>query len=181
MKKLLIFVFCLSGLKNLNAQVPTAMSPEANIFYSTAMPAVRQQVKNIVLQTAGAVKNYKANADSLSQKLRANKALKNMTANDIDGITVLILVQASKDADADLKLRVLRMSRRNQKQQEQTTMQKVSSNNVENKGRPAEEVNDMENLKLHEIMERKSGMAQEINNFMKNISGNQQNIINDLR
>ena len=182
MKNLLLFVFCIAGLQNLDAQVPTAMSPEANAFYSMAMPAIRQQVKNIIIQAAGAMKHYEANADSLTQRLRTNKALKNMSKDDIEGITVLIMVQASKDADADLKLMVLGISRRNeQKQQEQTTVQTVPVNNAEKKSRPAEEIKDRENLKLDMIMERKSRMAEEINNAMKNISGTQQNIINDLR
>ena len=182
MKNLLLFAFCISILINLNAQVPTAMPPDANAFYNNAMPVIRQQVKNIVLQTASAIKHHKANADSLYQRLRTNKTLKGMSNNDIEGITVLIMVQASKDADADLKDLVLGISRRNeQKQQQRTTMQPVSVNNVKNKNRSIEEINDMQNLKLQVIMERKSRMAEEISNIMKKISGTQQNIINNLK
>ena len=182
MKNLLLLAFCLSIIKNLNAQVPTVMPPDANTFYTSAMPAIRQEVKNIVLHTAIAMKQHKANADSLSQKLRTNKTLKAMSDNDIEGITVLILVQASKEADADLKLVVLGMSRRNgQKQQQKTTMQTISVNSVENKNGSVEEINEMQNLQLQMIMERKRRMAEEISNVMKNISGTQQNIINNLK
>jgi rubrerythrin len=182
MKNLLLFAFCISILQSLDAQVPTAMSPDANAFYISAMPAVRQQVKNIVLQTASATRHYKANTDSLLQKLRSNKILKDLSNNDIEGITVLIMVQASKDADADLKLMVLGMNRRiEQKQQEPATIQTVSENNAGNKTRSIEEIHDMQNSKLRMIMERKSRMAEEINDLMKKISGNQQNIINDLK
>jgi hypothetical protein len=180
MKNLLLLAFCISLLINLNAQVPTAMPPNANAFYISAMPAIRQQVKDIVLHTATAMKHYKANADSLSQKLRTNKRLKAMSNNDIEGITVLILVQASKEADADLKLVVLGISRRNE-QQEKTIMQTVSVNNVKNKNKSIEEINDIQNLKLQLIMERKRSMAEEISNVMKKISGTQQNIINNLK
>ena len=180
MKKLLLLAFCITILKNLTAQVPTAMPPDANAFYSSAMSAIRQQVKDIVLRSANAMKNHKANADSLSQKLRTNKTLKGMSYNDIDGITVLILVQASNDADADLKLVVLGMSRREQKQQQSTAMQ-TSVNSDENKNRSIEEINDIQNLKLQTIVERKRRMAEEINDVMKKISGTQQNIINNLK
>jgi isochorismate synthase EntC len=182
MRNLLLFAFCISVLTNLNAQVPTAMPPDANAFYINAMPAIRQQVKDIVLKTANAIKHRDPNADSLSQKLRTNNTLKGMSNNDIDGITVLIMVQASRDADADLKLVVLEMNRRNeQKQQQQITMQTVSVNNIENKNRSIEEINETQNLKLRMIMERKSRIPEEISNMMKKISGTQQNIISNLK
>jgi hypothetical protein len=158
------------------------MPPEANAFYNNAMPAIRQQVKNIVLQTASAIKHRNANADSLSQRLRTNKTLKALSNNDIEGITVLILVQASNDADADLKHIVLEMSRRNeQKPQQKTTMQTASVNNVGNKSRSIEEINEIQNLKLQLLMERKRRMAEEISVVMKKISGTRQNIINNLK
>ena len=141
------------------------MPPDANTFYNNAMAVIRQQVKNIVLKTAGAIKYHKANADSLSQRLRTINSLKGISNNDIEGITVLIMVQASNDADADLKCLVLGMSRGNeQKREQQTTVQTVSANNVKNKNRSIEEINSMQNLKLQMIMERKSRMAEEISN-----------------
>jgi hypothetical protein len=182
MRNLLLFAFCIFNSKNLTAQIPTAMPPDANTFYINAMPAIRPQVKDIVLQTAKALKHRKANADSLSQRVRTNKMLKGMSNNDIEGITVLIMVQAYKNADADLKLMVLGINHRNeQKQQEQTTMQTVTVNDVENKNRSIEEINDLQSLQLRMIMERKSKMAEEISNVMKNISGTQENIINNLK
>ena len=182
MKNLLLFVFFLSIVKNLNAQVPTTMPPDANAFYLNAMPVIRLQVKDIVLQSANAIKHYKANADSLSQRLHTNKALKGVNNNSIEGITVLIMVQASKDLDADLKLMVLGMSRGNgQKQQQATTIQTASVNNVENKNGSIEEINDTQNLKLRTIMERKTRIAEEISTVMKKISGTQETIINNLK
>jgi len=181
MKNSLLLLCCLASLKSLDAQVPTAMSPEANAFYSLAMPAIRQQVKTIILQTAGGMKHFRANADSLYEKLRVNKALKTLGKSDIEAITVLIMVQASKYADADIKLMVLGIGRRNdQGQQEQTGPQPVSVNN-ENKNRSADEASNIENSKLHAIMAGKSRLAEEINNVMTKISGAEQSIINNLR
>ncbi len=181
-KILLLLAFCASILKKSDAQVPTAMPPDANAFYISAMTAIRQPVKDIVLRTANGIKHYRANADSLSQRLRTNKALEGIGNNDIEGITVLILVQASNNADADLKFLVLGMSRENeQKQQQRTTMQTISVNNVENKNMSIEEINAMQNLKLQLIMDRKRRMAEEASNVMKKIAGTQQNIINNLK
>ena len=146
MKNLLLFAFCTLFFKNINAQVPTAMPPEATAFYNKAMPVIRQHIKDMVLQTAHAIKRYNASADSLSRRLRANHVTKGMSNHDIDGITVLILVQASRDADADLKLMVLGMSRRNEQKQQLTTIQSISVNNAKNENRSTGEINDTQNL-----------------------------------
>jgi len=179
MKNLLLFAFCILLFKSINAQVPTAMPPDATAFYNKAMPVIRQHIKDIVVQAAHAIKRYNANADSLSRRLRANHVTKGMSNHNIDGITVLILVQASRDADADLKLMVLGMSRRNE--QQQATAQSVSVNNAKNENRSTDEINDIQNLKLQVIIERKRRMAEEIGSVMQKIQNTQQSIINDLK
>ena len=182
MKNLVLFAYCMALLTNLNAQVRAAMPPEANAFYTNAMADIRQQVKDIVIQGAASIKHRSPNADSLSQRFRDNNKLKGLNNNDIEGITVLIMVQASKDMDADLKIMVLAMSHRNdRKQQPQTDAQTVSVHSVENKKPSTEELNQMQNLKLSMIMEMKSRLAEEISNLMKKISGTQQNIISHLK
>lgn len=181
MKNLLVFAFCILLFKNINAQVPTAMPPDATAFYNKAMPVIRQHIKDIVVQTAHAIKRYNAKADSLSRRLRANHVTKGMSNHNIDGITVLILVQAYRDADVDLKLMVLGMSRRNEQRQQQATAQSISVNNAKNENRSTDEINDIQNLKLQMIIERKRRMAEEIGSVMQNIQNTQQSIINDLK
>jgi hypothetical protein len=105
-----------------------------------------------------------------------------MSNNDIDGITLLIMVQASRNADSDLKDMVIGMSRNNEQKKEQRTVtQQVSVSNSDAKARSQEEISEMQNIKLLVIMERKRRMAEEICNIMKKIAGTQQNIINDLK
>ena len=182
MKNFLFFTSCLLIFTNGNAQVPTAMPPDANTFFNKAMPVMRPQLKEIVLQTANAIKHYNANADSLSQRLHKNYALKNMSNSDIDGITLLVMVQASRNADADLKDMVIGMSRNNeQKKEQRTAMQQVSVANSDTKAKSPEEIRELENIKLLVIMERKRRMAEEISNIMKKIADTQQNILNDLK
>lgn len=166
MKNLLIFalsIFIFS--KNIQAQVPKAMPPDADEFYNKSISLLRPQVKKIILQTAENIKHSKINADSLSEALHKNASLKGMSNNAIEGITVLIMVQASKDADADLKKIVLEISHRNE----------------QNNALAKDEINASENSKLQMIMERKSGMAEEISYVMKKLSGSQQTIIDNLK
>lgn len=154
------FLFAKSPIAQVSKVIPT----EADDFYNKSMPMLRPQVKNIVLNTAKNIENREINADSLIHALKANKALKGMSNNDIEGIIVLIMVQASKDADADLKNMVLEISRKN-----------------EHKKNDRDEADEAQNLKWQMIMDRKSDMAEEVSYVMKKISGTQQNIINNLK
>jgi hypothetical protein len=47
--------------------------------------------------------------------------------------------------------------------------------------KPEDAIQDMQNLKLQMIIDRKSDMAEEVGYVMKKISGTQQNIINNLK
>jgi hypothetical protein len=99
-----------------------------------------------------------------------------MTHNDIEGIIVLIMVLASKDADANLKKMVLEISRNNG-QKKQTT----AKSQIPNKNETQDDIDEIQNLKLQMIIDRKSDMAREVNYAMKKISSTQQTIINDLK
>ncbi len=166
MKNLLLFVVIIFiAVKSANAQVPKAMPPDANEFYNKSMPLLRPQVKNIVLQIATTLKNRSINTDSLSNALQKNSHLKGMSKNDIDGVAVLIMVQASSDADSDLKKMVLAIGRENHQ-----------------KNMPSKDNgNEAQNLKLQTIMDRKSDLAEGVTYVMKKISGTQQDIINNLK
>lgn len=159
MKNLLILT-CLVFSTNIFAQSPVAMPADAYTFYNNAMPVLRPQIKNIIIQTANGLKNRRPNVDSLKKKLNTNAALKKMNDNDIDGITILIMVQASKEADSDLKQMVLSMNKNNESK---------------------DEINETKQIKLQLIMDRKSDISQETNNVMKKFSGSEQSIINNLR
>ena len=173
MKNLLFFAYTIIFFsKNLGAQVPTTMPADANTFYNNLMPLLRPAVRNIVLQTAKAMKNHKANSDSLFKAIRNKASLKGMNNNDIEGVVVLIMVQASKDADADLKNMVMDISRQNEQKESARTARQP---------KPEDDVQDMQNLKLQMIIDRKSNMAEEVGYVMKKISGTQQNIINNLK
>ncbi len=175
MKNLLLAFCFILALSTLNAQVPTAMPPAANEFYNQSFPLLRPPLKNIVLHTAKAMKNRQANSDSLFKALHNNTALRSMSNNDIQGIIVLIMVQTSKDADADLKNMVMGISHQNE--EARAKARPASKKDTADK----DEQQEIQNLKLQVIMDRKSKMAEEISYVMKRISGSQQMIINNLK
>ncbi len=160
MKNFLLFISIIF-LQESHAQVNTVMPAAANAFYDKAMPQIKPQIKSIIVQNAAAMKNRRANVDSLAKVLRTNAALKGMSDENITGITTLVMVQASKDADEDLKKMVL------------------STKN--NGNETQEEINDRKQLAVQFLMNRKSKIAEEISLVIKTVSDNKENIINNLK
>lgn len=162
MKNLLLFaIYSLSFFTYANGQVPKAMPPDANEFYNNLMPLLRPQVKNIVFQTAKEITQHKVNGDSIYLSIQSNAALKNLSKMDVYGVAILILVQASKDADEEIKKMVMAISHRPDHSGEETT--------------------ETQNLKLQKIMQHKSKIAEEINYLMNKISGNEVSIMKNLK
>lgn len=159
MKNLLPFIFCLSSFCSI-AQINKVMPPEANTFYSKAMANIKPQIKNIVKKNADILKGRAINTDSLSEVLIKDQFLKTATLQDIEAVGVLIMVQASKNADADLKDLVISM-RKNER--EKNMGDNTQSNKVES------------------ILENKSKIAENVSILMKRISGAQDVVINNLR
>lgn len=171
MKNFLLFL-CIVFTHQLMAQVPMAMPPDADAFYKSIMPIIKPQLKNVIIKSAFLLKNQRPNADSLINALRSNPALKSMSDESIEAVSALIMVQASIDADEDLKKMVLSM-RNNEAEQ--------VSNISTNKNESTQEVNDKKQLILQMIMLRKSKIAEEISLVIKKIYGNRENIINNLK
>ena len=156
------------------AQVPTAMPPDADAFYDYAMPMINLQLKNVIIRSALILKNQQANADSLNIALHSSPILKGIGDENIEAISTLIMVQASKDADEDLKKIVLSMRNNND-------AEKVSNTNTGNKKESLQEINDKKQLMLQIIMNRKSKIAEEISLVIKRIYGNKEHILNSLK
>ena len=131
------------------------MPQEANNFYTKAMPSIKPQIKNFIEKNATALKGKTINIDSLCKALSKNQLLKNATRQDIEAIGVLIMVQATKNADEDLKSLVINKHKND--------FQQNTNNKVES------------------ILENKSNMAENASELMKRISGAQDLVINNLR
>jgi hypothetical protein len=95
--------------------------------------------------------------DSLTNALKKDPLLKGINQHSLEAITVLIMVQASKNADEDLKNLVIKI-------------------------REANDQNSTEISKGTEvIIDHKSQIAETVADVMKKIPFSQQNTINNLR
>lgn len=166
MKKFLLSL-CIVVTHYSQAQVHTAMPPDANTFYDKAMPLVKSSLRNLIMQVATVLKSRRANADSLFNALHTNPLLKGMGDENIAGVTTLIIVQASKDADEDLKKMVL-------------GMKDNGISRTSNTSQSAEEINEKKQIALQLILIRKSNMAEEINFVLQKLS-DKENIISSLK
>ncbi len=173
MKTFLLFLSIVFAHQSF-AQVPAAMPPDADAFYKNAMPTINPQLKNVIIKSASILKNQQVNGDSLIKALHSNPSLKGMSDENIVAISTLIMVQASKDADEDLKKMVLSMKGGNE-------TETVSNTKGTDKKESSQGINDRKQLMLQMIMNRKSKMAEEISLVIKEIYGNRENIINNLK
>jgi hypothetical protein len=108
MKNFLPFIF-LGFSFSAFAQVNYTMPQEANTFYNNAMQKLKPAIKNIIEKNAQKLKGRHVNIDSLFTQLQKETALKNSSKENLQAITVLIMVQVSKNADTDLKNLVINM------------------------------------------------------------------------
>lgn len=168
-----LLLLCIVFTQKIFAQVPMAMPPEADAFYKNAMPVIKPQIKDLIIKSAAALKNQRANADSLMKALQSNPKLKGMSEANIAAISTLIMVQASNDADEELKKMVLSM-RGNGNDAEPVS-------NTGDKNQLGQQINDRKQLMLQMIMARKSKMAEEISLVFKKVPNNRDNIINNLK
>lgn len=96
---LIFYSFSLAGY----GQVNSVMPPEAELFYNHAMRTIKAEIKSTIEKNANNLKNKIVDSDSLSRSLRTDASLQNLTQQGIEAVTILIMVQISKNADADLK------------------------------------------------------------------------------
>ncbi|HXR84017.1 MAG TPA: hypothetical protein VN722_06900 [Hanamia sp.] len=127
---LLLFFFALSY--NSYAQVNSVMPAEATSFYNSAMQKIKPELKATIEKNANKLKGRIVNIDSLSAELRKDSFLKNSNQDDLHAIVILIMVQISRNADADLKNLVIHMHKKNdQAPKTNSTVNESSGNMVE--------------------------------------------------
>ena len=108
MKNLLLFFFIVFSIQSVG-QINAVIPPEANTFYDQAMRTIKPEIKSVIEKNAGSLKGKKINMDSLLKSLRSDRILKKFSQQDLEAVTVLIMVQVSRDADAELKNLVVHM------------------------------------------------------------------------
>ncbi len=126
------------------------------------MLTVKPQIKTLIEKNANKLTGHSINVDSLIKELHKNPLFKNGNEKDLEAITVLILVQASKNADNELKDLVIHMRR----------------SDSENKGET-----DIENSKntAAQLVENKSHIAQSVSQIMQKISGSTEMVMDKFK
>jgi hypothetical protein len=155
MKNLLLLFFCSVSVLGFS-QVNMVMPPEANLFYTNAMKSIKPEIKSVIENDAKKFKERNINADSLSNELKKVPVLKRFNQREIEAVTILIMVQVSKNADVDLKNLVMRIRK--------DTNQNLSAFDA-----------------TKPILEHKSKIAENVSVLMKKISPSPENVINNLK
>lgn len=102
MKYSLLLTLCLWTMCGFT-QVNSSMPPEATIFYNKAIEIIRPEIKKLIHTSALDCKKEKPDASLLIARLKRELILKKLNQADIKGIAVLVMVQASKNTDEELK------------------------------------------------------------------------------
>jgi hypothetical protein len=165
----------------LNAQVPAAMSSDAIDFYNKAFTVIKPQIKTFINRKSISINYYSLNVDSLKQSFK--KEIKEKLANtDLDGIIVLVMVQASQNTDGELKELVMAVSRGDWNRIYRVSSAKaIGLKTNESKALTKGELEEFANQRLQALMNRKSRLALEINYLMNKIEGFQTSIISHLK
>ncbi|HEU5051977.1 MAG TPA: hypothetical protein VFT78_02625 [Hanamia sp.] len=154
--KNILLLFFLFFSRFAKAQVNAVLPSEANVFYENAMGSIKPQVKNLITKNANKITGRSVNVDSLVKALHKEPLLKNGNEKDLEAITVLILVQASKNTDDQLKEIVIH-------------------------SKPAKSINENEKSTAALLVENKSNIAQSVSLIMKKISGSPEMVMDKFK
>ena len=158
MKKFLPLLFLASSF-DASAQVNFSMPPEANSFYNNAMQKIKPVIKNIIIRNAQNLKGRQVNTDSLFTQLQKETVLKNSSKENLQAVTLLIMIQVSKNADADLKNLVINMPK--------SSMPNETAENAQSK--------------VASILANKSEIAESVSIAMKRILPTQEALLDKLK
>lgn len=108
MKYFILITFCLGSVHS-SGQLKSSMPPEATIFYNKAIHIVSLEIRTLVLTNSQNLKRNKTDANQLLSELKKEPRLRKLKKAEIDWIAILIMVQASKNTDDEIKMKVLEM------------------------------------------------------------------------
>jgi hypothetical protein len=120
------------------------------------MKGIKPAVKNLIEKNANKLTGQKVNVDSLVKELHKNPLLKNGNEKDLEAITVLILVQSSKNADNALKDIVIHMRNSNSETEKYKSTATL-------------------------LVENKSEIADAVAGILKNISGSPEMVMDKFK
>lgn len=126
MKTLLAFLVYSIFVTPFNATAQNEPSPEAEAFYKKAMAEINAKHVRWIKTTAAEVNEKKLSEADVMTRSKSYGALGSMNGQDIEAIAFLVLMQASKSAQEDLKAIMAKVkSINNQKTQQRELLSKM--------------------------------------------------------
>lgn len=113
----------------------------------------------MIIRNAYNLKGRQVNTDSLFTQLEKETVLKNGSKENVQVVTVLIMIQVSKNADADLKNLVINMP----------------------KNKEPNETAENAQSKVASILANKSEIAESVSIAMKRILNSQETLLDNLK
>lgn len=108
MKYSILITFCLWTFCSFG-QLNSSMPPEASIFYNKAIDNISLEIKKVVLVNSLKIKDRKIEVEQLLLELNKEPRLRKLKKADLDWIAILIMVQASRNTDDELKRKVVEL------------------------------------------------------------------------
>lgn len=155
MKTLLLLMMSFVVVRS-DAQVNTALLPEAKLFFEKAMKEAKPQIISLVQRKAIQLKGRDINADSLRRSLGGERILKQYNMEERDAVALLIMIQASHGADQELKQMVMDLAKN--KKTQKSAFDKTAP-----------------------IIARKSKIAGNVNTLIRKYNGSEQIVLERLK
>lgn len=128
MKTLLAFLVCSLLFIPFTATAQKEPSPEAEAFYNKAMAEINPKHVRWIKTTAAEVNEKKLSDADVMTRSKSYGVLGNLNGQDIEAIAFLVLMQASKSAQEDLKAIMAKVKSINeQKAKLRNSMNKINS------------------------------------------------------
>ena len=190
------------------AQKINPVTVKSAAFYNKAIVQIKPVYKNYITQTSKALSNRRLNADSLKSTMKVpnNTMFSNLSNMDVETLTLLVMQATATDNEADIRNIMADMEKNRQQKdalrKEEDNMKaaqsklkdslknKMAKENARLVSRSSaikkekdslDDMNQQQQLKLQQMMDKKSQLEQMISNMMKAQGDTQNELSKNLK
>ena len=190
------------------AQKINPVTVKSAAFYNKAIVQIKPVYKNYITQTSKALSNRRLNADSLKSTMKVpnNTMFSNLSNMDVETLTLLVMQATATDNEADIRNIMADMEKNRQQKdalrKEEDNMKaaqsklkdslknKMATENARLVSRSSaikkekdslDDMNQQQQLKLQQMMDKKSQLEQMISNMMKAQGDTQNELSKNLK
>ena len=190
------------------AQKINPVAVKSAAFYNKAIVQIKPVYKNYITQTSKALSNRRLNADSLKSTMKVpnNTMFSNLSNMDVETLTLLVMQATATDNEADIRNIMADMEKNRQQKdalrKEEDNMKaaqsklkdslknKMAKENARLVSRSSaikkekdslDDMNQQQQLKLQQMMDKKSQLEQMISNMMKAQGDTQNELSKNLK